>query len=349
MVLGKTPSEGVIARALGAFPEVGRARAAPLRGGLINLTYAVEGERGSFILQRLSAIFDPAIHHNIVAVTERLRARGLQTPVLLRASDGRPWADLGEDGIWRVMTRVSGVSHDTVQGPAQAWAAGGLVARFHSALADLSYTFQAVRQGVHDTPNHLRNLERALKDHPGHRLHGEVAALARELFAAIDALPAIGAQRSWVVHGDLKISNLLFAPGDPAQAVCLVDLDTVGRMPLWQELGDAWRSWCNPRGEDVSSASFDHAIFAASLAGYRDSLTVPLHAEERAALAAAPEWIALELTARFAADALNERYFGWDRGRFPAAGEHNLLRARGQLALARAAAKGRDERASLLV
>lgn len=47
----------------------------------------------------------------------------------------------------------------------------------------------------------------------------------------------------------------------------IVSLDTVGRMPLHREFGDAWRSWCNPGGEDQTAATFDMDVFAASLAG----------------------------------------------------------------------------------
>ncbi|MEE2751965.1 MAG: hypothetical protein VX519_11085 [Myxococcota bacterium] len=46
------------------------------------------------------------------------------------------------------------------------------------------------------------------------------------------------------------------------------------------------------------------------------------------------ERICLELAARFCADALNESYFGWDASIAPGRGEHNLIRAKGQLALA---------------
>ena len=46
------------------------------------------------------------------------------------------------------------------------------------------------------------------------------------------------------------------------------------------------------------------------------------------------ERITLNLAARFAADALEESYFGWDPGK-GGRGEHNLLRARGQAALLR--------------
>ena len=44
--------------------------------------------------------------------------------------------------------------------------------------------------------------------------------------------------------------------------------------------------------------------------------------------------IAVELAARFCADALEERYFGWDRERFGSASEHNQARAQSQLHLA---------------
>lgn len=90
-------------------------------------------------------------------------------------------------------------------------------------------------------------------------------------------------------------------------------------------------------------------MFAASLAGYLGALSFALTRAEREALVHGVEWISLELTARFAADALRERYFGWDRSRFPAAGEHNLLRARGQWALHQAALATREARAELLL
>ena len=40
-----------------------------------------------------------------------------------------------------------------------------------------------------------------------------------------------------------------------------------------------------------------------------------------------------ELAARFATDALNESYFGWNRDAFPDRSTHNQVRAAGQLEL----------------
>ena len=57
----------------------------------------------------------------------------------------------------------------------------------------------------------------------------------------------------------------------------------------------------------------------------------------------AVETIALELSARFCADALAESYFGWNRQRFASACEHNLLRAQSQLTLAQSIGRQRGE------
>ena len=60
------------------------------------------------------------------------------------------------------------------------------------------------------------------------------------------------------------------------------------------------------------------------------------------------DWVSVELAARFAADALNESYFGWDATRFPGRGEHSLLRARGQFSLHAAVIAARAARAERL-
>lgn len=338
-------------RALAAFPELVRPVAVPLPGGLIHHTFAVLAHDGEYILQRVHPLFAPTVHDNIVAVVDHLRRRNVPAPRLLLATTGQPFIDLGPEGVWRVMTRLPGVSFDTVQSLAQARAAGEQVGRFHAALADLDFEFKVVRQ-THDTPTHLRTLHAALEEHTNHRLLADVSALAAEVFAGLAALPPPGDVPLRVGHGDLKFNNLLFSgtgPRDQVVPAGIIDLDTVARMPLHRELGDAWRSWCNRGGEDQSAATFDLDIFSASLAGWLAALDVPPTLAERRALVHGVEWISLELTARFAADALRECYFGWDRARFPAAGEHNLLRARGQWALHQATLATRQARADLLL
>ena len=342
-------------RALDCFPERHDATEpitiAPLGRGLINETHLVTGTAAPLVLQQVSPIFDPAIHHNIEAVTSRLAAAGLATPRLRPTRDGQLWADLGTHGVWRLMTHVAGTSFDVAQSTAQAAAAGALVARFHGALADLDHDFVGRRLGVHDTAAHLARLKHAVAQHRGHRLHAAVVRLADDIQTAQRKLPPLPDLEPRPCHGDLKLNNLRFAGPEPpasAQAICLIDLDTLGPMSLAHELGDAWRSWCNRAGENATEAHFDLAIFAASWEGYRRHGGDQLDRAEREGLLLGVDWICLELSARFATDALEERYFGWDPQRHQTRGDHNLERARGQLALHRAAVHSRPERARLL-
>jgi Ser/Thr protein kinase RdoA (MazF antagonist) len=143
------------------------------------------------------------------------------------------------------------------------------------------------------------------------------------------------------VHGDPKLNNIVF--GKDGTARCLIDLDTLSRMTIPVELGDAFRSWCNPTGEDVVAARFDLSLFEAAIGGYARETRGFLTPAEIAAIPGAVETIALELAARFCADALEESYFGWNRVRFPSASAHNLHRARSQLALGQSIAGMREE------
>jgi Ser/Thr protein kinase RdoA (MazF antagonist) len=311
----------------------------PLGGGLINASFVIDGPAG--------------IHRNIGAVTGALRLAGLTTPELIPTTTGQQFLRVGTStpAIWRLVTYIDGVSFDVVAGPAQALAAGTLVARFHAALDTLRHDFEGLRANVHDTPRHLDHLRSMLGAHTNHRLFPQVAALGARVLAASEALPSLPSLPPRICHGDLKFNNLLFAGMDGAardQAVCLVDLDTVGPLALAFELGDAWRSWCNRSGEDRVDADLDLEIFAASLDGYRAGLGRALTADERQALLLGPDWISLELSARFAADALDESYFGWSADRFATRGDHNLIRALGQLSLHDAFVASRATRARQL-
>lgn len=320
------------ASVLGRYRELADRPHRPFGSGLINRTFLVEGHSAPAVVQRLHPVFAGTVNQDIDAVTSHLLEKGLATPRPLRTDDGALWVD-GEDGRpWRALSFVDGTSFDRVDSPALAREAARLVARFHLALADLVYDYRHVRAGVHDTPRHLATLRAALEAHRGHRLFAQVEPLALRLLEAADRLPDLSRLPQRHVHGDLKISNLLFRG---SEAACLVDLDTLGRM-IWPfEMGDALRSWCNPLGEDVAGARFDPELFAAALAGY-GAVARPaglLAREEALGLVDGVATICLELSARFLADALNESYFGWDAKRFASRGEHNLLRARGQFSL----------------
>ncbi len=312
--------------------------ATPLAGGLINATYAVRVDGVAVaVVQRLHPVFAATVNLDLEAVTAHLARRGLVTPRLLRTAGGMAWVE-HEDRVWRALSWVDGTTVHRVPDPAWAEAGGALVGRFHRAVADLEHDYAFARAGVHDTAAHLARLA----EHAADRSNPEAAELAAQILDAAARLPPMPVTPRRHCHGDLKISNLLFAT-DPVRGLALVDLDTLGLGTMAFELGDAMRSWCNPHGEDAGSVTFDLPIFRAAIRGFRAVADDLVTADERTSIVVGLETVCIELAARFAVDVFRDEYFGWDASRFPSRRAHNLVRARGQLALGLAVRAARDE------
>jgi Ser/Thr protein kinase RdoA (MazF antagonist) len=302
--------------------------------GLINATFLVTVAPGlQFILQRLNKLFIPEINRDIDILTRHLASKSARTQLLVPADNGDLWVE-DESGAWRLLTFIPGVCFDMLAGPEQAEAAGRLLGSFHRDVADLKLELHTERLGVHDTQRHLRNLHSALEDCREHPNYQAVYVLAQEVLAEAAELPVLTELPDRLVHGDPKISNLVFDE-DTGAGVCMIDLDTLAHMPLPLELGDAFRSWCNPRGEDTQRSEFRLDYFAGAVQGYA-SVSAPflLPAEWRSFVPAA-RTIMVELAARFATDALREVYFGWNPKLFADRSAHNQVRAAGQLELHR--------------
>jgi Ser/Thr protein kinase RdoA (MazF antagonist) len=330
-----------LAELLAAYDlPISGASAARAPSGLIQTTYLVLlGDGTRRVAQRTHPVFDPdargeTLLGDIDAITRHLEHVGLATPRLLTRRDGAlGWRD-ADGKLWRIMTHLPGTTFDRLARPAQAEEAARLCARFHAALAPLPHVFAFSRPGAHDTAAHLARLAAHTGDTGA---PDEIRRLADEILAAAAARPALPVTPARITHGDLKISNVLF--DDVGGAHALIDLDTLGRLTLAYELGDALRSWTNPLGEDVVETRFDLDVFAAAVRGYAAgarAAELALTVDEPGSFVPGLVTIALELAARFCTDAFEDRYFGWDPARFPSRREHNRVRAAGQLSLARA-------------
>ncbi len=305
----------------------------PLESGLINASWQVDTPTGkNFVLQRVNPIFPAAINDDIDVVTKHLRDKGMLSPRIVPTPTGAT-ALVTAGEVWRLLTYIPGVSRDALENERQASEAGGLLGRFHRTLSDLRHTFSNPRLGVHDTAAHLAKLRRVLASHRSHPQFDAVAPIADRILDMAGGLPDLPLARERIVHGDPKISNFIF-DAITDRAICLIDLDTVASMPVVLELGDALRSWCNPEGEDTRKTACSVPLFNAAVNGYASEARDLLSDDEWQALPAAALTIALELAARFAADALQESYFAWNRTRFNTVSEHNQVRAAGQLCLA---------------
>ena len=297
--------------------------------GNINRTYEV-GDPPVAILQWVNPIFRPEVNLDIRDACAQLSV--ITTPRLLTTKTGALWTPDPDGGHWRLTTFLPGRTLHKLENETQARSAGAYLGRFHAALRSWNHTFQAPRLGVHDTARHMRFLDETIASHPGHALHAAASQVAAGIAAGWAAWQGTLDLPERIVHGDPKVSNLRFT-GDTVSGI--LDLDTIGWLPYAAEMGDAWRSWCNPAAseDDLDGTRFDVPTFAASLDGWLSTGPV-LEEIERRAIVPGIERICLELAARFCADALANAYFREDRVRWPEVGTHCLARARAQLRLA---------------
>ena len=297
--------------------------------GLINKTLKIETSNNShFILQQLNPRFSSSVTDKINRLTPHLASNGLRTFHVVTSSSGRTSEEFGGN-FWRLLTFIDGVTFTKVNTIQHACEAGKFLAKFHLALDGyIDEQFESA-QSVHNIDLHYAKLNNALELNQEHVFYSEVKGIAETLFRTINALPSLNPHQEKVLHGDPKISNFLFSK-DGQRAECLLDLDTVGPMSLPFELGDAFRSWCNPNGEDDSDGVFDSDLFKSAYEGYATMANEFLTRIERKDLVLATLHIYFELAARFLLDVFQETYFKWDDENFSSCAAHNLVRAKGQ-------------------
>lgn len=325
------------AEALSAYSDTVSADApiAAVPDGLLNDTYAV-GQPPMFALQLVAARFNDIHNERMELVARTVAKGGMPAPELMRTASGQLSHPGPHGRRWRLCRWLPGTVHHSIPSTDHANSAAAALARFHDILLGDARTRRLPASSFHDTARYMLVLRRVLA-----KADREVGGVGRAILNAWDrAQTDSPGPAPWRPgHGDMKISNVLFQGG---RASALIDLDTVAGHCLADDLGDALRSWCNRLDENSAAPDFDSEVFAASVDGYLGaSRTISLR--EKQSIVPGTIRIALELASRFCADGVMQSYFAWDQSIAPDARGHNLLRARGQLALANELARRRDE------
>jgi Ser/Thr protein kinase RdoA (MazF antagonist) len=226
-----------------------------------------------------------------------------------------------------MQTKLSGKTFDRIKNPAMAREAGEMYARFHRTMDSLKYRFESPLV-LHQTENVLAKFLSTAKKFRKSPLMQDVKTEVEfiEKIFPMYLLPSTLPKR--VIHGDPKISNILFASG---KGLAIIDLDTCTRASVLVELGDAFRSWC-AKEEDDSHNTFSLPLFRAAWIGYARGAKGFLTKKEIALVPKAIGTITLELATRFLIDYFEDSYFGFDPKRYSSRRAHNLARCRGQLA-----------------
>jgi len=316
-------------RVLAAY-DVGTARSSKLiSSGLIHQTYQIRTQKGTYILQRLHPILSsPGIAEDFLAVTRFLKSKRFPAPACVLNRQGEVLTEDGEH-VWRMQTFIAGKTHHEAKSPAMAREAGMIFAKLHKTLDKIDHSFKSDKI-LHETEKCYAALQEAVKKNYGTGLIDDVAAEVEFVAKELPKLFLPPNVPTRVIHGDPKISNILFDAKGKAAAV--VDLDTCNRRPILVELGDAFRSWCGKKEDDPKNP-FRLDIFKAAWQGYAKGAKGYLTPRERKLVPQAIGTITLELASRFLVDYFNDNYFGWDSKRYKTRRAHNLARARGQIAL----------------
>lgn len=318
--------------------------------GNINSTYRVyflrpDGSKKSFVLQKLNLFVfkhPQAVMRNIDLVTEHIRAERLEGINLHyhHTITGENYY-IDETGFWRMMNFIDSVSCDQCQGTDILYNAGKAFGKFQCDLQTFNANtlFETIKD-FHNTPKRLEQLfedvENAKKRNSS-RVNDiceelEYIKSVKETASIIQKLHDDGELPVRVTHNDTKINNVLFEKGT-GNALTVIDLDTVMPGLVAHDFGDAVRFGANFVEEDspeFEKAGLDLEKFTSFAKGFILSTKKILTKREIDTLALSCFTLTIELAARFLADYVNDDVYFHTRY-----SEHNLVRARCQIALAK--------------
>ena len=317
----------------------------PFGSGHINRTWlAVTNAPRLYILQQVNTqIFrDPdGLMRNIMLVTDHLRRKNPapgRVMTLVETKDGQKYITR-EDGLWRLYDYVTGgVCLEQAETAEDFRMSGKAFGQFQRDMADFpAEELTEAIPGFHNTPARFAALRRAAKADVLGRVKTAQAELdfllEREEYAGmLVRMQEAGELPLRVTHNDTKLNNVML-DGETHEPLCILDLDTVMPGLTATDFGDAIRFGASTAAEDerdLDKVHLDLNLYKAFAEGFLGACGESLTPAERQTLADGARIITMEIGSRFLADYLEgDTYFHIDRP------EHNLDRARTQIALAK--------------
>ncbi len=298
-----------------------------ISSGLIHQTFCVETDQGQYIMQRLHPILSSVQNgEDFCLVTNFLKQEGMCAPMCVRTKKGEALACEGKY-VWRTQTKLPGRTRDVLESRTMAREAGKIYGQFHRVMSGMNDSFKS-KPFLHQTEKIYAHFLHVIKKYEGSprrkEVDHEIKIIQKELQKYF--LPKDLPIR--IIHGDPKISNILFDRSGKATEV--IDLDTCNRGLILHELGDAFRSWCGKKEDDPRN-TFSVPLFRSAWKGYQEGSQGLLTKKELSLVPKAIGTIILELACRFLTDYFEDHYFNWDEKRYTSRREHNLARMRGQL------------------
>ena len=314
----------------------------PFGSGHINKTYRVSTSEDEYILQQINdyAFKDvDVLMNNINIVTSFIKAKGERTLEVIPTVDNKLYV-LDEGKYFRVYRFVQhSVCYQTV-GKDLSLAAklGNAFGKFHHLLADLDATqLKEVIVNFHNTPNRFKNFYDAYVNSDAKKRNNakheiEFVLEHENTYSEIANGLRSGEVKVHTTHNDPKINNILFDE-KTHEVLCVIDLDTVMPGSVLYDIGDSFRSLFTGENEDNPDLSLQTVkldIFKAYMTAYLKEMKDDLTKKELELIPYSIYLMTIECGMRFLEDYLRGNvYFHVTYE------EHNLVRARTQIALAK--------------
>ena len=330
--------------------------------GHINTTYKVyflrDGEIKDYILQRVNTfVFKHPVDimRNIIMVTEHIRAKIKQVKATAKrdvlhyqqTESGDYFFFTCKQEFWRC-SRFIGESKTYLKAENETIMeeAGKAFGLFQKYLKD--YPVQELYISIpdfHNTIKRFDDLKQSVQADVCGRVEGvkelvdeylKLEEIATEVYKRKEE----GALPLRVTHNDTKCSNVLFDE-ETGEHLAVIDLDTVMPGLVAFDFGDAIRAGASTAEEDerdLSKVSLDIKLYESFAKGFLFELKGSITKEEVDSLALGAIAMTLECGARFLTDYLDgDKYFRVEYE------EHNLIRAKNQLALGKDMIKQLDD------
>lgn len=337
-------------------------RASEIPSGNVNNTYRLEYQSGGkhqlFTLQHINQyVFKnpKEVVGNIVCVTEHIRRKMIEQNEdpsrrvleLIPTVDGQ-YVYVDEDGeFWRAYTFIEDADAlDMVHTGGQMEEVGRAFGSFQRMLTDFDVDRLFVTiPNFHQTTKRFYRFVRSIDEDKAGRV-GEIEDELEFLFdhrrmmGEIVRLLDRGILPLRVTHNDTKANNVLL-DSETGKALCVIDLDTVMPGSALYDYGDAIRFGASTAAEDeedTDKIKLDMEKTRAFTKGFIAETNGFLSNEELTRLPLGIKVLTAELAMRFLTDYIDgDLYFKVNSP------EHNLVRARAQIALLKDIERHEDE------
>ena len=315
--------------------------------GNVNKTYKVnfllpDGTPKSFLVQNVNtyAFRNPVgLMQNIDLVTEHIRDKKPgQTALHFHHTYDRKTYVVDGNNFWRMTNYVNSVTFNSVPDLQIIRNAGQAFGEFQNDLADFEIGLLVETiPNFHNTRDRYAKLMKAVEANAAGRLEEvreelEWVLSVQDLACKLTDMQKAGELPLRVTHNDTKINNVLFHP-ETKEAMVVIDLDTVMPGVIGHDFGDAIRFAANFVEEDCpdyDKVGVNLEVFRAFAEGFLEKTAKTLTPNEVDTMALSCFALTTELVVRFLDDYIQgDPYF---KINYP---EHNLVRTRCQIALAK--------------